>query len=110
MVCRPDRGVHAPLLSVLLFTWQVYHWEGGCTWSPLFAEYSILAQCWQCDANRHGCAQVPPAEAYSEELPSGRLEERNGFLRLVEATGAEEEDLGYAKKWQLLRTQPVGRY
>lgn len=55
---------------------------------------------------------MPPAEAYSEELPSGRLEQRNGFLRLAEATGAEEDEQegGYASKWQLLRTQPVGRY
>ena len=52
--------------------------------------------------------QVPPAEAYSEG-PS-ILVKRNGFLRLDEEAAAEQEEEGYATKWQLLRTQPVGRF
>lgn len=58
-------------------------------------------------------SQVPPAEGYSEG-PS-ILVQRNGFLRLEEDNAradeaAAQEEEGYATKWQLLRTQPVGRF
>ena len=54
---------------------------------------------------------MAPADAYGDAPQNGRLVQRNGFLRLEEAAAVAEEDgLGYAGKWQLLRTQPVGRY